>query len=235
MESDNMKIEIWSDFACPFCYIGKKRFEKALESFPHKDQVEVVYKSFILDPNAPKETTLSGVEELAKSKGIEVKRAKEMYDHVVRMAKTEGLNYNMEKMQATSTNDAHRLLMWANTLGMGKEVSDKFFEAYFIKGLNVANYDTLVKLVEELGMDGKRAREILEFGEYEINVEQDLNDARMLGVQSVPTFVINREFGISGAQREEYFLNVLNDTYNKMSKIEIKTDDTACGPDGCDF
>ena len=232
-----MKIEIWSDFACPFCYIGKKRFEEALDKFPHKDKVEVVYKSFILDPNAPKETNLSGVEELAKSKGITVDRAQEMYDHVIKMAKTVGLNYNMDIMKATNTNDAHRIMQWAKQFGKSRELTNKLFSAYFIEGLNLSNPDTLVKIIDDLGLDGKKAKAVLEFMEYENEVENDILDAQRLGVKSVPTFVVNREFGVSGAQREEYFLNMLNETYEKMNltKLNIEDDGSACGPDGCDI
>lgn len=232
-----MKIEIWSDFACPFCYIGKKRFEEALDKFPHKDEVKVEYKSFILNPNAPTETDLSGVEELAKSKGITIDRAKEMYDHVVKMAKTAGLDYNLDIMQATNTNDAHRILQWSKQFGKERELTDKLFSAYFILGLNIADNQTLVNIVESIGLDSQKAKEVLAFDQYEIAVETDLKDAQMLGVQSVPTFVVNREFGVSGAQREEYFLNMLHETYEKMhpNKLNIKEDGTACGPDGCEI
>lgn len=232
-----MKIEIWSDFACPFCYIGKTRFEKALEKFEHKDKVEVVYKSFIIDPNAPKKTNKSSIEELAASKGIPVQTARAMYDNVVRMAKLEGLNYNLDDMQATSTIDAHKLLQWAKELHKGKELSEKLYEGYFILGLNLADHDTLLKIILDLGLDVVKAKEVLLSNEYQMGVDKDLKEASMLGITSVPTFVVDRAYGVSGAQKEDYFLELLENRYQELypTKIKITQDDSACGPDGCDI
>lgn len=232
-----MKIEIWTDFACPFCYIGKKRFEQALDNFHGKDKVEVIYKSFILVPDAPKETNLSAIEELAKSKGIPKEQAKMSYEHVVRMAKTENLEYNLDTIKAVSTNDAHRLMQWAKGFGKERELSTALFDGYFVTGKNLADYNTLAEIALSVGLDPKKAREVLEFDQYLDLVEKDISDASMLGVHSVPTFVVNREYGVSGAQREEYFTKMLEEAYQEMypSKIKITKDDSACGPDGCDI
>lgn len=232
-----MKVEIWSDIACPFCYIGKKRFEKALEMFEHKDEVEVVFKSYILDPNAPKETHLSALQELAMSKGISVEKAKKLYEQVVNMAKEEGLEYNLDEMKATSTIDAHRLIQWAKTFGKEQALVDKLYEAYFIKGLNVADSKTLLDIVNQLDMDTNRVKEILDSDEFRNEVEFDFSETDELGVEVVPTFIFNRKKGISGAQQVDFILKMLNDSYKLMNKnkIQIDKDDSACGPDGCDI
>lgn len=231
-----MKIEIWSDFACPFCYVGKKRFENALEKFEHKDQVEVIYKSFMLNPNSPLETDLSAHESLAKMKGIPVAQAKMLNERVGGMAKEVGLNFNFAEMQQTNTKSAHRVLQFANTKGLGKEMKEKFFETYFIDGKNIADPLVLVEQAKKIGLNPNEVREIIEFDRFENEVDEDINDARMLGVQGVPTFVIDRKVGVSGAQKEEYFLEFLRSNFKEESpKINIDSDSDACGPDGCDI
>lgn len=230
-----MKIEIWSDFACPFCYIGKRRLEEALNEFEHKDKVEVIYKSFIIDPNAPKSTKLSGVEELAKSKGIPVEQARAMYNNVVKMAETVGLKYDLDKMQATSTKDAHALLQWAKTLGKDHLIVEKLYDGYFITGKNLADIDTLIDIAAEVGLDSIKSKEVIELALYEDTVINDIKQADELGIRSVPTFVFDRKFGVSGAQKKENFLQALNDAYKESNKLEINADDTACGIDGCDL
>lgn len=230
-----MKIELWSDFACPFCYIGKKRFEQALNEFEFKDDVEVIFRSFILDPNAPKSTNLNGVEQLAQSKGISVEQARSMYDNVVKMAKTENLDYNLDILKPTSTLDAHYIMQWGKQFNKEQELTEKFFEGYFTKGVDLSNLDSLLDIVESVGLDPEKARESLELGLFEDDVINDIREANKLGVSSVPTFVIDREFGFSGAQKKEHFLNFIKESYKKNNNIKFNTDGTACGIDGCDI
>lgn len=141
-----------------FVILGKTRFENASKKFAHKDKIEVIYKLFILDSHAPLKTTKSAIEELALSKGIEIKKAEVMYENVAIMARTEGLSYNLDKIQATSTNDAHRLLKWAYENNKGKELTEKLFEGYFTLGLNIADHETLINIIKKLALNIDQAK-----------------------------------------------------------------------------
>lgn len=230
-----MLIEIWSDFACPFCFIGKKRFEEALGEFLYKDDVKVIYKSFLLDQNAPKKSKLTALEQLSQSKGISLKDAKSMYNNVANMAKTVGLNYNIDKIVPTSTLDAHRLLKWAETKINVSTLIDKLYEAYFIKGFNLSDKNTLVKISEEVGLNSKEVFEVLSGNLYTKEVMNDIEEASKLGVSSVPTFIIDRKAGLSGAMKKEIFLDLLNKSYNKKKKIEIISSEESCDSENCNF
>lgn len=232
-----MKIEIWSDFACPFCYIGKKRFEQALEKFPYKDTVEVVFKAYQLSPELKKENPLDAYSYFAKSRNMTVAEAKSKFDMATAMAKTVGLDFHYELVKMTNTFDAHRLSKWANTLNKEYALTDRLMRAYFIEGKNLADYDTLVELAVELGLDGNKAREVLENNLYKTDVERQISEARTIGVQGVPFFVLNRKYGVSGAQDERYFLDVLNKLYQEENPIQpLSVDsDSACQDDNCDY
>ena len=182
-----MKIELWSDFACPFCYIGKKRFEQALESFPHKDKVELVFKAYQLDPNAPKEMALSPAEQFARGHHMSVEQAKQRFEMFKQQAKTVGLTYNYDIIQMTNSFDAHRLAKWANTYGKEYELTGRLMKAYFTDGLNIADYDTLVKLAGEVGLDEEKARKVLESSEYGDQVKAEIQEGQQLGVRGVPS------------------------------------------------
>lgn len=230
-----MLIEIWSDFACPFCYIGKKRFEEALNDFKYKDQVKVLYKSFLLDPNAPLETKLSALEQLSQSKGVSIEDATLMYENVINMAKTVGLNYNVDKIVPTSTLNAHRLLKWAETKIDAKELVDKLYEGYFVKGYNLSDINTLSNIALEVGLNKDEALTVLNSNQYLDIVKNDILDASNIGIQSVPTFIVDREVGLSGAMRKEIFLDLLNDSFKKHQDIKIISSEGTCTTDNCDF
>lgn len=210
-----MIIEIWSDFACPFCYIGKKRFEEALNEFEHKDKVKVIYKSFILDPNAQKVTNKTATEELALSKGISVRDATRAYLNVVKLAETVGLTYNIDKIQATNTFDAHRLVKWAESKIDTSPLIESLYKAYFIDGLNLADKEVLSDIADKFGLNKDDALNMLNSEGFLDNVEEDIEEARTLGVTSIPTFISNRTKGITGALRTELFLKFLNDSYEE--------------------
>ena len=217
-----MKIELWSDFACPFCYIGKKRFEQALEKFPHKDQVEIILKAYQLNPNAPKVMTKGPAESFAKGHGMTVEQAKQRFEMFVEQAKTVGLTYNYDAIQMTNSFDAHRLAKWANQFGKEYEVTDRIMKAYFTDGLNIADSDTLGALAAEVGLDKTVALKVLKGKDYADQVQAEMTEAREVGVQGVPFFVLNRKYGISGAQPVEYFSQVL-ETLWEEEKPQFKT------------
>jgi predicted DsbA family dithiol-disulfide isomerase len=234
-----MKIELWSDFACPFCYIGKKRFEQALETFPHKDNVEVVLKAYQLDPNAPKTMTKSAAETFAKGHRMSVDQAKQRFDMFQTQAKTVGLTYNYDIIQMTNSFDAHRIAKWASKYGKEYELTGRLMKAYFTDGLNIADTDTLVKLVGEVGLKEDEARSVLESNQYADQVKAEINEGRQIGVQGVPFFVLNRKYGVSGAQPVEYFTQVLEKLWEeekpKFETIDGADKGAVCNDETCEI
>lgn len=231
-----MKIEIWSDFACPFCYIGKVRFEKALSTFKHKNKVEVVYKAYQLNPQAPKVMTGSAYEAFAKGHGTTVEQAKERFKMFTQNAKQEGLTYNYDILQMTNTFDAHRLAKWANTLGKEEALTARLMKAYFSEGKNLADYDTLAHLAEEVGLPNEQALQMLNRNEFKEQVKKDQQEARQIGVQGVPFFVLNRKYGISGAQQTAYFKQALEQIWseeNPLQTMDDQDESQTCDHDEC--
>lgn len=229
-----MKIEIWSDFACPFCYIGKTRFEQALSSFKHKDEVEIVYKAYQLNPGAPKVMKGSPAEAFAKGHRVSVAKAEEKFDMFVKAAKEVGLVYNYDIIQMTNSLDAHRIAKWARKYNKEEEVTARFMTAYFTDGKNLADYDTLVEMVGELGLDKTEAKKVLESGEFRNVVEDEINEGRQVGVRGVPFFVLNRKYGISGAQPTEYFTQVLEKLWSEsQDEIKVMSKGHTCDDEGC--
>ncbi|CAM4516641.1 MAG: DsbA family oxidoreductase [Paenibacillus macerans] len=204
-----MKIEVWSDFSCPFCYIGKRRLEKALEAFEHREEVQVVYRSFELDPEAPKDAELSIHELLAVKYGLSLLQAKESNQNVAAQAKAEGLDYHFDTAIPTNTFDAHRLSHYAGEKGKAKEMTERLYRAYFTDSLHIGDRDTLVRLAEEAGLDGREAGEVLDQNRYADQVLGDEREARQLGIRGVPFVVLRGKYAVSGAQPLEIFQGAL--------------------------
>lgn len=218
-----IKIELWSDFACPFCYIGKTRFDIALNEFEHKDQIKVVYKAYQLNPNAPLTMDGSAAETFAKGHRMSVEQAKERFKMFSENAKTVGLEYNYDIIQMTNTFDAHRVAKYANTVGKEAEVTTRFMKAYFTDGLNLADKDTLLKLAMEVGFDEGEVKEVLDNDLFGDLVKEQMAESRTVGVQGVPFFVIDRKYGISGAQQLDYFKHALDYIWAEHEKNTIET------------
>ncbi len=204
-----MKIEIWSDYVCPFCYIGKRRLEEALEQTGLGEKAEVVFKAYELDPNTPAVSDTLIKESLAKKYGMSVEEAKKMTDNVVDQAKTVGLNYNFDVMTPANTFNAHRLAKLAEQEGLDKTVSENLLKAYFIDGEKIGKEDVLLRIAEEAGISRDRAKAVLDSDEFADDVRMDIAEAQQIGVKGVPFFVINRKYAISGAQPAEAFANAL--------------------------
>lgn len=231
-----MQVEIWSDVMCPFCYIGKRRFESALEKFPHKENVEVVWKSFQLDPNLETNPSLSLVESLAASKGISLSHAREMMGHATALAAQVGLTYNFDAAVVANSLDAHRFSHLAKAHGVQDAAEERLFAAYFTEGKNTADHETLVQLGTDIGLDASEIRQTLESDAFAVAVEQDIAEARQIGVRGVPFFVLGGKYAVSGAQESETFLLALNkawETSHPASPVEANAD-AVCTPDGCD-
>lgn len=214
-----MKIEIWSDFMCPFCYIGKRRFETALERFGNKDKVEIVYRSFELDPNARRDVDYDVYDMLASKYGMSRDEAKAMNDNVSKQAQDLGLTYRMDTMVLTNTFDSHRLTHLAARYGKMQEMAERLFHAYFTESRHIGDHQTLASLAAEIGLDPNEAAGMLASEEFTHEVRAEEQEAAKLGIRGVPFFVINRKYAVSGAQPSEVFLNALQQAWEEERPI----------------
>jgi predicted DsbA family dithiol-disulfide isomerase len=235
-----MKIEVWSDYVCPFCYIGKRLLEQALEDFDHQGQVEVEFKSFELDPNAVSNVDKTLNELIAKKYGTTVERAKEMNDQIIERAKTVGLDYNFDQIKQTNTLDAHRLAKLAVKQGKAKAFNERLLKAHFIESQFIGSHDTLIQLAEEVGLNLEEVKQVLSSHMYEEAVRADELEAQQIGVKGVPFFVFNRKYAISGAQPLSLFKETLEQVWqeeNQTSQLKtIQSDESAvCTDDGCEI
>jgi predicted DsbA family dithiol-disulfide isomerase len=210
-----MQVEIWSDILCPFCYIGKRKFEKALNNSAHKDRIQIIWKSFQLSPDLVTDTDTSVYEYLAKHKGISMEEARQMTDRVAEMAASEGLEYHFDKAINANSFDAHRFLHLAKNHGLQDEAEETLFEAYFTKGKNIANHETLVQLGTAIGLDEKNVLDVLSSQEYTDEVMQDIYEAQQVGVRGVPFFIFDRKYAVSGAQDTKVFADVLGKSFTE--------------------
>jgi predicted DsbA family dithiol-disulfide isomerase len=205
-----MKVEIWSDIMCPFCYIGKRRFEKALEQFPYRDEVTITWKSFQLNPAMRTEPGKNINEYLAEIKGWSIDYARQMNERVTDMAAEEGLLYDFDKAVVANSFDAHRLLQLAKVNDKGDVMEEYLFRAYFTEGKNIADHATLLQLGIEAGFDEKLINDLLQNNEYADKVQLDIYESQQIGVRGVPFFLVNDRYAVSGAQHVETFLSALN-------------------------
>ncbi len=204
-----MKIEVWFDFVCPFCYIGKRRLEIALEKFEHKDEVEMIFRSFELDLSSKKNFDENINEIIAKKYGISVEQAKASNNQIAAEAKAIGLNYNFDDLIPTNSFDAHRLAQYAKTEGKMNKLSERILKAYFVDSLNISDHKVLAALAGEVGINSHKALSILESEQYGEEVRKDEETASKLRISGVPYFVINNKYTVSGAQSSEIFLETL--------------------------
>lgn len=210
-----MKIEIWSDIMCPFCYIGKRRFEVAMQRFEHKDDVEVEWKSYMLSPDMVTDPSINMNEFLAKHKGISVEEATAMNDYVVNMAAQSGLTYNFDKAIPANSFNAHRLLHFAKQHGKQNEAEEAIFRAYFTEGKNIDDAPTLMNIASDLGLDTNALAQAMGSEAFVQDVVADIEEAQQLGVRGVPFFVFNRKYAVSGAQDPDTFLQTLEASYEE--------------------
>ncbi|MCA1024797.1 MULTISPECIES: DsbA family oxidoreductase [Cytobacillus] len=231
-----MKVEIWSDIACPFCYIGKRKFEHALVGFDQKDEVEVVYKSFQLDPNAPQNTTETMNQMLAKKYGQSVEQVEQMQKQVTAQANEVGLDYHLNDAKMTNTLDAHRLIHLAKEKGKMSEMKEQLLKSYFVEGKHVGEIESLVDIAAAVGLDKEEVTSVLASDQYKKEVEADMQEGVQLGVQGVPFFVFNRKYAVSGAQPSNVFSEVLTKVIEEEKQSQplnvIKQGD-ACTDGSC--
>ncbi|TJY69495.1 DsbA family oxidoreductase [Arthrobacter sp. CAU 1506] len=233
-----MKIEIWSDIACPWCFIGKRRFETALAGFEHKDQIDVEWRSYQLDPTLPEHYDGTETEYLSRIKGMPQEQVKQMFGHVTAQAAGEGLNYDFDKVVVANSFTAHRFLHLAKEHGLMDQAKDALLSGHFEQGQDIGDPEYLVSTGVALGLDEAEIRETLACDRYAAEVRADIAEARALGVNGVPFFVLDRKYGISGAQPAEAFAQAIRQAWNERSPLTVlpqstSADGAVCGPDGC--
>lgn len=214
-----MKVEIWSDLICPFCYIGKRNFEKALGQFSHKDKVEVIWKSFMLNPDMETNPEKNINQYLAEIKGWTLDHAKNMHEHVTKMADKVGLNYDFDRIIVANSLDAHRLIQLAKTKSKGDEAEERLFKAYFIEGKNIADHSTLIQMGTDIGLKPDEIREMLAGNAFIDVVRNDVNEAEQKGITGVPFFVIDGKHTVNGAEPSGIFLKALNDALEEEKRL----------------
>lgn len=236
---NTLKVQIWSDVMCPFCYIGKRRIEGALANFKHKDSVEIEWKSFQLDASFKASADDNIIDHLADKYGKDKVWAKEMTDNMTQNAKNSGLDFHFEKAILANSHNAHRLLHLAKKYNLGNELKEQLLKAYLTDGKDVNNLETLSTLGQQVGLEKAIVEEVLHSDAYSDEVKKDILQAQQIGVQGVPFFVFDNKYAVSGAQPEEVFLDALEKTWEEGSfapKVTLvnTTDGDSCGIDGCD-
>ena len=205
----NMKIEVWSDYVCPFCYIGKRELENAIEKTGFQDQVDIELKSYQLSPDSPATSEESIYEVLAKKYGTTIEQVKAQTAGIIDRAATLGLNYQYENMKPANTFKAHRLAKYAESVGKGAEMSERLLQAYFIENQEIGLTDILVGLGVEIGLERQAVKDVLNDGSFAEEVLSDIQEASQIGIRGVPFFVFDGKYAISGAQPGEVFENAV--------------------------
>jgi len=239
MEATNkMKVEVWSDIMCPFCYIGKRNYEAGLKQFADSNNIEIIWKSFQLDPSIPTEPVKDNVYQyLAERKGMSYERSVQMHEGVIAMAKLAGLDYNFDKAVIVNSFQAHRMIQLAKTKGLGDTAEERLFYAYFTEGKNFGSAEVLVELGKDIGLTEAEVQNALTDDAFAYKVKQDIQEAQQLGISGVPFFVFNRKYAISGAQPAEAFLETLEKSFsewreeNPASSFEV-SNGPSCSADG---
>ena len=218
MTDNKMQVEIWSDVMCPFCYIGKRRFEAALQKFEGNKNIEITWKSFQLSPDMVTDTTISIHEYLSNHKGIPIDEAKKMNAYVTDMAKQSGLNYHLDKAVVANSFKAHRFSHYAKQQGKQLEAEEALFRAYFTEGKNLDDIQTLVDLGKSIGLDPAFVKAVLESNQFSNEVETDIYEAQQIGVRGVPFFVFDRKYAVSGAQDVSAFTQTLEKSFSEWKQ-----------------
>jgi len=239
-----MKVEIWSDIACPWCYIGKRRFERALAAFPHRDEVEVQWRSYQLDPTLPDHHDGTELDYLLDRKGMSRAQVSQMFDQVTSIAADEGLRYDFGSVVVANSFAGHELLHLAKARGVGDEVKEALLSAHFEHGEDIGDREVLVRIGTQAGLDADEIARDLATHTWRDAVVADITAANSLGIRGVPFFVLDEKYGVSGAQPTELFTQALEQAWRESHPLVMlqpvatgiatdAADTVACGPDGC--
>ena len=232
MNTEKVKIEIWSDVVCPFCFIGKKKMEQAITKLNAEDKVEIIWHSFQLDPDFPKDTSVPSTKHLSEKKGYPVEQIKGMYTQLANQGKEYGIDFQFDIALSFNTLDAHRLIQWAKTVNKSNELKEEFMLAYFTNGADLSQQENILKVVSNVDLDTEKAKEILDTDAFAQEVEQDIYQSRQLGIRGVPYFLINEKEVISGAQNDKVFENVLSTALKNAKPKETTSQEGICLPNG---
>lgn len=217
---NKMKVEIWSDLMCPFCYIGKRKLELALQSIPQKDSISVEWRSFQLNPRLQYQPERDSYSYLAELKGQNREWAVKVHNNLTEAARDLGLDYNFDKAKITNSFDAHRVIQLAKKYNLTDQVEERFFKAYFTDGELMSDHPTLVRLATEAGLPQEEVAKVLETNQYAEEVNKDVEEARQLGVQGVPFFVMDRKYAVSGAQEPEVFKSTIQRALDEFQPVK---------------
>lgn len=238
-----MKVEIWSDVMCPFCYIGKRHFEQAIDKLPFKDEIVVDWKSYQLNPEYHNTNNETIYDYLSRSKGMPIEQAKQMTKQVVDMAANAGLTINFDTNVPANTFDAHRLIHLAAKNGLQDLAEEKLFEAHFVNSRNIGEKDVLIDIASEIGLDKNETEQVLNGDQFAEAVRYDIYESQNLGIRGVPYFVMDRKYGVSGAQPVEAFTEALTQSFTEWKSAQPKTqitslntnNDAVCDENGCEI
>lgn len=214
--ASKMKVEVWSDIMCPFCYIGKRNYESALKQFHGRNNIKLVWKSFQLNPLlSNKPPFLSTIDYLKEYKGIPESQARNMFKRIIDMGKSLGIDFNFDKTIISNTFDGHRLMHLARNKDLDDHISEELFIAHFVEGKNISDFETLIDIGKKVGLDESEVREMLNSDKYKDEVKKEIDNAYSMGITGVPYFVFNGKFAISGAREPEVFLQALEKSFSE--------------------
>jgi predicted DsbA family dithiol-disulfide isomerase len=231
-----LRVDVWSDIACPWCYVGKRRLEAALERFSHRDEIEVVWHAFELDPGASRERdrSVSYAERISKKYGSSLEHARTMITRMTEMARGDGLAFEFDRIRSGNTFDAHRLIHLARERGIQDAVKERFLLAYMTEGEPIGDPRTLARLATEAGLPADEVESVLAGDTYASDVRADEREANELGINGVPFFVLGGRYAVSGAQPAELLLGALNQAWKAVEDAPMPFEEGAsCGPEGC--
>ncbi len=228
-----MHVEIWSDIACPWCYVGKRRFEAALAGFEHRDEVQVTWRSFELDPSAPAERGGDSTKHLADKYGMSRDEALAAQQRLTDVAAGEGLAFRFDIARGGNTFDAHRVLHLAAEHGLQDAMKERIMSAYLEQGELISSAEVLARLAAEVGLDATEVADVLAGDRFADEVRADERTAAGLGIHAVPFFVVDRKVGASGAQPPAVLLDLLRQAWPQEPAVQVIADGATCGPDGC--
>jgi predicted DsbA family dithiol-disulfide isomerase len=230
-----LRIDVFSDIACPWCYVGKRRLEAALAQFPHRDSVEVVWRAFELDSAAPRvrDPAVSYSERLRQKYGTSIAQAEAMLQRMTEVAAADGLQFRFDRIRPGNTFDAHRILHLAHERHVQDAVKERLLRAYMTQGEAIGEPEVLVRLAAEAGLDAAEVRALLASDRYGREVRADEQEARSLRISGVPFFIIGGRYGLSGAQPSETILGALTQAWAETRAVAPLVEGATCGPDGC--
>jgi predicted DsbA family dithiol-disulfide isomerase len=232
--AQHMRVDIWSDIACPWCYIGKRRFEAALAEFEHRDDIELTWHSFELQPDGTSTPAGGHAAHLAEKYGRTLEQANQMLDDMTATAAKDGLVYRFDIAQGSNTFDAHRLLHFAHERGLQDQLKEALMRAMFTEGRSVADHESLTEIAAEAGLDRSEVSAVLAGNDYAAAVRADEAQARSFGINGVPFFVIDEKYGVSGAQPSELLHQALEQAWNERSPLTVlRGGGDACEGDNC--